>query len=162
MKRTYLKPLLMGTMFTFILACNNKKETTVEEVVVDKEQVKNEIQAKEDEFATTYNSGEAKNIGFYAGDAVSFYQNRKPLVGKDAIVEFLKSGLSSNSNKISFRTNEVFPSNDGNMVLEIGAYTVIDSSDAVINTGNYMTMFEKRDGKYVSVRDMSVSDMTTP
>ena len=40
--------------------------------VVDKEQIKKEIQAKEDEFAATYNAGELKNIGYYADDATLF------------------------------------------------------------------------------------------
>ena len=74
-----------------MLACNSKKEGSA--VVVDKEQIKKEIQAKEDEFAATYNAGEMKNIGYYADDATSFFQNRPPLVGKEAIVEFLKSDL---------------------------------------------------------------------
>jgi ketosteroid isomerase-like protein len=161
MKNISLKGILAVGTVAFLFACNTKKEEAVA-VAVDKEQIKNEIQAKEDEFAATYNAGEMKNIGFYADDATSFYQNREPLVGKASIVEFLKSDLGSNSNKISFRTNEVFVSNDGNMVVEVGAYKVVDSSDATLNTGNYMTMFEKRDGKYVSVRDMSASDMTTP
>ena len=64
-----------------------------------------------------------------------------------------------NSNKISFTTNEVFVSNDGLQVVEIGFYKVEDSTNTIVNSGNYMSLFEKRDGKYVSVRDMSVSNM---
>ena len=81
----------------------------IEIAVIDKEQIKKEIQAKENLFAETYNSGERKKIGYYADDAVSFAQNRAPLVGKEAIVEFLLDGIESNdnSNKISFTTNEV-------------------------------------------------------
>jgi hypothetical protein len=44
-------------------------------------------------------------------------------------------------------------------VLEIGYYTVVDSTSTAINTGNYMSLFEKRDGQYVCLRDMSVSNM---
>ena len=40
-----------------------------------------------------------------------FYPNRAPLVGKEAIVEFLKLNLISNTDKISFQTNEVFSIN---------------------------------------------------
>jgi len=141
-----------------VFACTPKKSDT-EAVVIDKEQIKKEIQAKEDAFAEIYNTGELKDIGYYAEDATTFYQNRAPLVGKQAIVEFLKSDLSSNSNKISFTTNEVFPSSDGNQVVEIGSYKVVDSTNTAINTGNYMVMFEKRDGSYFSVREMSASDM---
>jgi hypothetical protein len=32
-----------------------------------------------------------RDIGYYADDATSFFQNRPPLIGKEAIVEFLKA-----------------------------------------------------------------------
>ena len=157
MKNKTIKGVLLGGIITLMFACNTKKEEPA--AVVDKEQVKKEIQAKEDEFAATYNAGVLKNIGYYADDATSFFQNRQPLVGKEAIVEFLKSDVMSNSNKISFKTNEVFPSNDGNQVVEIGYYKVVDSANIAINSGNYMILFEKRNGKYFSVREMSASDI---
>lgn len=146
------------TLLTIMLACNSSKEEPIAPTV-DKEQIKKEIQAKENEFAATYNAGTMKDIGYYAEDAISFYQNRAPLNGKSAIVAFLESDLAANSNKISFKTNEVFVSADGNQVVEIGSYAVVDSTAKPINSGNYMSLFEKRNGKYVSVRDMSASDM---
>ena len=63
------------------------------------------------------------------------------------------------SNKISFTTKEVFVSNDANQVVEIGYYKVVDANNTPVNTGNYMSLFVKRDGKYVCLRDMSASDM---
>jgi ketosteroid isomerase-like protein len=152
-----MKGLFSSCLLLFIFACNSKNEAPA--AAVDKEQIKKDIQAKEDEFASTYNSGVLKNIGYYADDATSFYQNRAPLVGRDSILAFLKSDAVANSNKIAFKTNEVFVSNDGNQVVEIGNFKVVDSANTTINTGNYMSLFEKRDGKYVSIRDMSASDM---
>ena len=154
-----IKNVLLVFMLTIIFSCNAGKEEPVAAPVIDKDQVKKEIQAKEDEFAATYNAGTITDIGYYAEDATSFYQNRAPLVGRKAISAYLSSDLNANSNKISFKTNEVFVSNDGNQVVELGSFTVIDSTNKPINTGNYMSLFEKRNGKYVSVRDMSVSDM---
>jgi len=148
----------MGFVASLAIACNSKTQEPVAPVV-DKEQIKKEIQAKENDFAALYNAAEMKDIGYYADDATSFYQNRAPLVGKAAIIEFLKSDLNANSNKISFTTNDVFVSNDGNQVVEVGYFKVVDSANTAINTGNYMSLFEKRDGKYVSVRDISASDM---
>ncbi len=147
-------------LISLLSSCNTNKTESVP-VVIDKEQIKKEIQARENEFAEIYNSGIAKSIGYYADDAITFTQNRKPLVGKAAIVKYLFDDLSSSteSNKISFTTNEVFVSNDGNQVVEIGYYKVVDSTNTAVNTGNYMVLFEKRNGKYVSVRDMSASDM---
>jgi len=88
MKNTTVKGLLLVGIITAMFACETKKEEAAA-VVIDKEQIKKEIQAKEDEFAATYNAGVLKDIGYYADDATTFLQNRPALVGKDAIVEFL-------------------------------------------------------------------------
>jgi ketosteroid isomerase-like protein len=164
METRILKLVSLASILSVLSACNEKHDSPAlvaadkDQVVVDKEQVKKDIQAKEDQFAEVYNSGELKSIGYYADDAKSFFQNREPLVGKEAIVSFLKEGLSSNTHRISFKTNEVFVSNDGNQVLEVGYFTVVDSTNNATNTGNYMTFFERRNGRYVAVRDMSASD----
>ena len=159
MEKSFLIKTLLASLKFVIFAFNEKKEEPAAAApVVDKEQIKQEIQAKENEFAATYNSGEIKDIGYYADDAKTFFQNREPLVGKPAIVEYLKADLANNTNKISFATNEVFVSNDGNQVVELGYFKVVDSTNTTVNTGNYMSLFEKRNGKYVCVRDMSASD----
>jgi len=145
MKNNLLTVIILFNALSLLIGCNTKSPAP--EVVIDKEQIKKEIQAREDEFAEIYNSGELKNIGYYADDAITFFQNRAPLVGKDSIIEFLKSDLISNTDKISFTTKEVFVSSDGNQVVEIGYYQVVDSTNTAINTGNYMSLFEKRDGK---------------
>jgi len=157
MKNKLVEAALLSCVISLMIACNTRKE----EVVIDKEQIKKEIQAKENEFAELYNSGELKSIGYYADDATVFSQNKAPSVGKEAIIQYLKVGIdaSSKGNKISFTTNDVFVSNDGFQVVEIGYFKLVDSVDVAINTGNYMVLFEKRDGKYVSVREMSASDM---
>ena len=149
--------IVLTCVLSLIISCSPKKEET-KATLIDKEQIKKEIQAKEDEFAATYNSGEIRNIGYYAEDAISYSQNKAPLVGKTAIVEYLKSGVNK-SNKLTFTTNEVYVSNEGDQVLEIGSYKLVDSTNVTINTGNYMSLFVKKDGKYVCLRDMSTSDM---
>lgn len=153
MKKQILKTGML-CIASFFVACSPKTEAPV----IDKEQIKKEIQAKEDEFASVYNGSEIKDIGYYADDAKTFFQNTAPLVGKKAIVEFLTADLIGNTNKIKFRTDEVFVSTDGLQVVEVGYFTVVDSTSAPINSGNYMSLFEKRDGKYVCLRDMSASD----
>jgi len=158
MKNKTIKKVLLAGITVLTLACNSKEEGSA--VVVDKEQIKKEIQAKEDEFAATYNAREIKDIGYYADDATSFFQNRPALIGKEAIVEFLKSDLiSANSNKISFKTDTVFVSTDGAQVVEVGYFQVVDSTNTTINKGNYMSLFVKRNGRYVCLRDMSASDI---
>jgi len=161
MRNNTVKRIFLGAIVPILAACNaNNSETAT--AGVDKEQIKKEIQAKEDEFAATYNGNEMKNIGYYADDATTFQPNRAPLVGKKAIVEFLKEDLASNSNKLSFTTNEVFVSSDGNQIVELGYFKLVDSANNTINTGNYMSLFVKKDGKYTCLRDMSASDTPLP
>lgn len=162
MKYNLMKAALLSCVISFAIACNPKKEEPTATPAIDKEQIKKEIQAKENEFADMINNRELKNIGYYAEDATSFSQNRAPLVGKQAIIDFYKAGIDSTvqGSRISFTTNEVFVSNDGNQVVEVGYYKLVDPSNNAVNSGNYMILFEKRDGNYVSVREMSVSDMT--
>jgi len=158
MKNIFVKGIILSYLFLLMASCNNNEGKSTQ-VLIDKEQIKKEIQARENQFAEIYNSGELKKIGYYADDAITFYQNMAPIRGKEARLEFLKTDLPANSNKISFTTIEIFPSKDGNQVLEIGYYTVVDSTNTAVNTGNYMSLFEKRDGQYVCLRDMSASDM---
>lgn len=160
MRTRVIQGVLLAFAFSMIVSCDAKK--TEPATVIDAEQIKKEIQAKEDEFAATYNAGKMKTIGYYAEDAISFSQNSAPHVGRAAIVEYLMSNLDTlnNPNKISYTTNEVFVSNDANQVVEIGYYTVVDSTNTPINTGNYMVLFVKRDGRYVCLREMSASDMS--
>ena len=157
MKRMIVTAISLGSIISLFLACNEKK-ADAGAVAIDKEQIKKEIQAKEDSFAVLYNTGHVRDIGYYADDAMTFFQGKPPLVGKDQIVSFLKSDIVSNIDKISFKTNEVFVSSDGNQVVEIGSFLVVDSANKPVNRGNYMSLFEKRNGKYVAVRDMSASD----
>ncbi len=158
MKINVLNSAFVALLVFLSVACNTTNEAPPA-VVIDKEQIKQEIQAKENEFAALYNSKEMKNIGYYAEDAISYSQNKAPLVGREAIVAYYKENMDTSLNKISFTTNEVFVSNDGMQVVEIGYYKLVNESDSVVNTGHYMSLFEKRDGKYVSVRDMSTSDL---
>ncbi|MDH7460480.1 DUF4440 domain-containing protein [Chitinophagaceae bacterium 26-R-25] len=154
-----LKGCTLTCIVGLLFACNAKTENAAE--VIDKEQIKKEIQAKEDSFAAVYNSGEPRSINYYAEDAKSFFPNRPPIVGKQAIIAFLTSDLTSPIDKIKYTTNEVFVSNDGKLVVELGAFSVTDSLNTTLNTGNYMSLFEKRNGQYVAVRDMSASDGLT-
>ena len=156
MKNTFVKGVVLSCLALLMISCNTNQEKLTE---VDLEEIKKEIQARENEFAEIYNTGELKKIGYYADDAITFYQNMAPITNKAERLEFLKPDLNSNSNVISFKTNEVFPSKDGSQVLEIGYYSVVDSTNIIISSGNYMSLFEKRDGKYVCLRDMSASDM---
>ncbi|UPT70321.1 MAG: nuclear transport factor 2 family protein [Flavobacterium sp. JAD_PAG50586_2] len=141
MKNKILNSIVLITILSFVVGCKPKTE----EVSVDKEQIKNEIQALENKMAEMYNNREMMGQEYYAEDATSFSQNKPPLVGKAAIEKSIREDLLSfqKGNQIAFVANEVFPSNDGNQVVEIGSYRVSDSTSTAIYTGNFMAFFEK-------------------
>jgi ketosteroid isomerase-like protein len=156
MKNKILKGIVLSMASILFFACQPKSEETV----VDKEQIKNEIQAIENKMAELFNDRNVNASEYYAEDAKSFSQNKPPLVGKIAIEKSIKEDLANfpKGYQIAFVVNEVFPSTDGIQVVEIGNYRVSDSTSTALYTGNYIAVFEKREGKYVCVRDMSASD----
>jgi uncharacterized protein (TIGR02246 family) len=170
MKKQILRlGMLIVLLVTTTISCEKKTETTavdndaatVETAAVDKGKIKAEIEALEAEYAKALNAGDAEAVAdYYSDDAVSYGQNEKPSSGRAAIVETIKGDIAENKGMtVGFTTNEVYVSNDGNQVVELGAYKAVDATNASKYTGNYMALFEKRDGKYICVRDMSASDM---
>lgn len=160
MKNKIFKGIALGIIVALAIACNPKKEeTAAEPAAVDTEQIKAELQTMENDFADAVNSGKPETIVYYAEDATSYAQNKSPLVGKTAIDKSIKeeNDTMTKGSKVTYTVNEVHASNDGNMVVEFGSYKVVDSTDAVKSEGNYMSLFHKKDGKYVCVRDMSAS-----
>lgn len=161
---------LLGGLLLFVLAlsvaCNQKKEeaATAAAPAIDNEQIKAEIQAIEDDFAAAYNTGNIDSLTYYADDATSFFNGKMPLVGKEAIHQSMKEELENftKGDKISFETKEVYVANDGKHVMEIGAFKFVDSTGAKLRSGNYFSLFEKRDGKYRCVRDMGNSEPSEP
>lgn len=156
MNNKILNRVVFIAIVTLVVSCKPKTE----EVIVDKEQIKIEIQAIENKMAELFNDRNLNSEEYYAEDATSFSQNKPPIVGKLAIRKSIKDDLANfpSGYQIAFVVNEVHPSNDGIQVVEIGNYRVSDSTSTALYTGNFIAVFEKREGKYVCIRDMSASD----
>ncbi len=137
------------------LACNQKKEETP----IDKEKVKAEIQSIEDKFASIYIHRNIDSLTYYGDSATSYFAGQKPLVGKAAIHQFIQEELADlpKGSKIVNKTLEIFVTQDGNNVAEIGEYRRTDSTGKVVQEGHYFSFFAKRNGKYVCIRDMATS-----
>ena len=161
MKNKILKGIALGVITALVIACQPKKEEATAAVVVDKEAIKAELQGMESAFADAMNAGKPESIVYYSDDVISYEQNAAPMQGKKAVDAKLADQVKNTAkgDKISYTANEVFPSSDGIQVVELGSYKVVDSTGAAKHSGNYMALFEKRDGKYVCIRDMGASDM---
>ena len=146
---------LLLVILCLSFSCSQKKEETT----VNKEQVKAEIQAIENQFASIYIHRNIDSLTYYADDAISYFSGQKPIVGKAAIHQFIEDELMDfpEGAKMSFETLEIYVTDDGNNVAEIGAFKQEDSTGAILRTGHYFSLFAKRNGKYVCTRDMANS-----
>lgn len=158
MKNRVITGLSFLVVLLLTVTCSTKKAEPAAPVV-DKEQIKKEIQAIEDKFSLIYSHRNADSLTYYADDAVSYFVGQEPLVGKAAIHQFINEELKDfpEGVKIINRTMEVYVFEDGRNVGEIGEYKRVDSTGKILQSGHYFSFFAKRDGRYVCTRDMATA-----
>ena len=126
---------------------------------IDMDALKAEIQAMEDAYAAASNSNDAEaQVAYYADDAVSMPDGEPAVVGKDAILERTKANMAKDTtggSTASYEIMDVFAA--GDMAVEIGKWNYT-SAEGQTATGKFISVFEKRDGKYVCIRDIWNSD----
>jgi ketosteroid isomerase-like protein len=149
--------LLAFLAFTalFITSCAMKEK---EEEVLDMEMVKIEIQAMEDAYAAGEKAKDADAVAaYYSDDAMSYSRNQQPLSGKAAIRDDIANNIASDTTGSYnvYKVVDLFA--EGDSAVEIGSWTEFDSAGNALRDGNYMSYFQKRDGKYICVRDMSTT-----
>ena len=156
MRHSIRMAILCGMAAFVITSCNTK--STESKPAMDMEKTKAEIQAMEDAYAAGEKAKDANAIAaYYSDDAISYMRNEEPAVGKAAIKERLAKRLDADTagNTNVYKVVDVFA--DGDLLVEIGSWTEMNSAGAEVQKGHYMSCFQKRDGKYVCVRDMSVT-----
>jgi len=125
----------------------------------DMAQIKAEIQAAETAWAAAMNARDVNALmALYTDDAVSMGDDAPMLVGKAAIQAAQEADFKTMpaGQTFTFETMDVF--GDGNVVTETGKTTYKDAAGKVTGTGKYMAVWEKRDGKYLCIREIYNSD----
>jgi ketosteroid isomerase-like protein len=125
----------------------------------DMSNIKAEIKAIEDAWAAASTAKDVATIvGFYADDAISMNDDQPMLVGKAAIQKGVEEEMArrKGDTKVAFETLDLY--GDETRVTEVGKTTITDSTGKVIYTGKYMAVWEKRNGKWLTVRDISNDD----
>jgi len=161
--------MLVLAISIFTIGCNSQpdKKTEMEPAITaepevakaDMASIKAEIQGLESDWAAADNARNANAVAaFYSDDAISLSNNAPMTVGKAAIQKETEENLAKKlqGETVAYETLEVF--GDGNTVTEIGTAISKDASGKVIRTGKYMAVWEKRDGKYICIRDIYNSD----
>ena len=147
--------LLLSALF--FNACSGTSEKAP---APDLAALKTEIQAKEDAFAAAEKAKDADAVAaYYADDAVSYSRNQEPLSGKAAIKEGIAKRLASDTTGTlsTYQVVDLFA--DGDMLVEIGSFSTKNPAGQETDKGHYLSVFQKRDGKYVCIRDMNVTSL---
>ncbi len=158
MKKNMLIGVSAMLMLAFGVACT-PQEKVKETRAINKDSLMVEIQAIENRFASAFNSRNADSVTYYADDAISYFAGQEPVVGVDAILDHIRGEVADfpEGATIHFETKEIYVTEDGSNIAEIGAHTLRDSTGAVIQSGHYFSFFARRDGRYVCTRDMANS-----
>lgn len=150
-------------------SCNSNKADTssvavkdsIERVApkADPVNLKAEIREQETAMANAENTRNVNAVaGFYADDAVSLGNHQPMTVGGAAIKKDLETSLAKRpkGNTISYEVMDVF--GGGEYATETGKTIRKDSTGKVMSTAKYMAIWEKRNGKWICIRDIGNND----
>lgn len=125
----------------------------------DMAKVKAEIQALENSWAAADNARDTNAVAaFYADDAISLSNNKPMISGKEAIKKDIAASLAKRpkGGTVTYEVMDVY--GDDQTVTEVGKSVMKDASGKTTGTGKYIAVWEKRDGKFICVRDIYNDD----
>lgn len=119
------------------------------------------IRASAPAWAANFNAGDADALAaMYWHDAVLQPPGAPAAKGSAAIREFFVGDVAAT--KAAGLTINIPAAGDvhvtGDLAYEAGHYSVTDASGATVDTGKYIGVFQKRDGKWLYIRDTWNSD----
>lgn len=145
---------LLFCITSLMLGSCDSKETKP----VDLAQLRVQIQGMEDAFAAAEkNKNPDAVVAYYSDDAVSYSRNKEPLTGRAAIRKKIADDIATDTSGDYnvYKVIDLYA--EGNIAVELGSWTVMNSAGSEKKKGHYFSYFEKRNGKYECVRDMNAS-----
>ena len=111
-----------------------------------------------------YNAGDADTIvALYADDAVLMPPHAGVANGKTAIREFIaKDSAGAKTAGVKLMPGAATAGVSGDMGWESGSYTVTDPSGQTVDSGSYLSVSHKVNGKWLYIRDTYNSDRPLP
>ena len=111
-----------------------------------------------------YNAGDADTIAaLYADDAVLMPPHAPVANGKAAIREFIaKDSAGAKAAGITLVPGPATAGVDHGTGWESGSYSITDRSGKVIDSGSYLSVSQKVNGKWLYVRDTYTSNQPLP
>ena len=165
MKKTILLVTYVSCVLLFASCQEAEKKETPAEVTVaepakpDLTQIRSEIVAIETAWAAAQNAKDVNALmALYAEDAVSMPDGEPMVTGKAAIQKKQEADFAKPSTyaSIAFETLDVYA--QGNVATEVGKTMYKDAAGKTTGGGKYIAVYEKRDGKYLCIREIYNKD----
>ena len=165
MKKTILLVAYASSVLLFASCKEAEKKETPAEVTVaepakpDLAQIRSEIVAIENAWAAAQNAKDINALmAMYAEDAVSMPDGEPMVSGKAAIQKKLEADFAKPSMyaSIAFETMDVYA--QGNVATEVGKAMYKDAAGKTTGGGKYIAVYEKRDRKYLCIREIYNKD----
>ncbi len=137
----------------------DSKPAAPEAPKVDMAKIKSEIQALETAWGAAASAKDAATIlAYYAEDVISMPDDKPAIVGKAAVQKDLEESIAKNQESFvtTYETLDVY--GNENLVTEVGKGTNKNAAGEVTYTGKYMVIWEKRDGKWLVIREIYNDD----
>jgi uncharacterized protein (TIGR02246 family) len=112
-------------------------------------------------WAAAYNASDADKLAaMYWEDAVLQPPGAPAATGRAAIRKFLADDCAATrAAGLTMNIPEAGAVDvSGDLAYEAGTYTVTDATGAIVDAGKYIGVFQKRDGKWLYIRDTWNSD----
>jgi uncharacterized protein (TIGR02246 family) len=124
-----------------------------------------EVRAVNVAWNKAYNAGDSDGVvALYAEDAVLLAPGAPPARGRASIKDTIAKDIAALAAAGLTATDD--PMGDvaesGDLAWQSGGYKITDKSGAVAETGKFLTVFERKNGKWLIVRDTWNSDVAPP
>lgn len=116
------------------------------------------------EWVAAYNAGDADRIvALYAEDAIVMPPDAPPASGHAAIRAFMTKDIAS-TKAAGVTLSDVNSSAgaSGDVGWHAGTFAVLDADGKTVGTGKYSEIWQKKDGKWLIIRDIWNNDAPPP
>jgi uncharacterized protein (TIGR02246 family) len=141
----------------FLVGCQAGTENTAADEAI--------IRQSAPAWAAAYNAGDADKLAaMYWDDCVLQPPGAPAATGRAAIRAFFAADTAATRGAgLKMNIPEAGAVDvSGDLAYEAGTYTVTDASGATVDAGKYIGVFQKRDGKWLYIRDTWNSDNPPP
>ena len=167
MLRKRTSPSFLLLLASSVAACEVSREApeaaVTEQIAaapsVDTQAAEQEIRRLSSAYLRDYRAKNTDAIGnLFAENAISIYAGEGVRRGREAIRQDLERGFAERpaNHEINWQPTEVRVSSAGDMAHELGTWQ--ETRDGQRSQGHYLTVWERIDGQWKMVRDISVEE----